>query len=114
MRRPPRSTLFPYTTLFRSHWPCAGQLKTSFEQPLEHCFPPGRSDAARLRFTVPIFIGFCLLKRIEYGQRIFWLLKASHSAERSAKARLEELLCLLTVSIESIWRRNQLLGFRNQ
>src|SRR5258708_23759613 len=22
IRRPPRSTLFPYTTLFRSHWPC--------------------------------------------------------------------------------------------
>src|SRR3712207_8986300 len=21
IRRPPRSTLFPYTTLFRSHWP---------------------------------------------------------------------------------------------
>src|SRR5436309_7814703 len=24
MRRPPRSTLFPYTTLFRSHHACAG------------------------------------------------------------------------------------------
>src|SRR6266581_7082776 len=23
IRRPPRSTLFPYTTLFRSHWPAA-------------------------------------------------------------------------------------------
>src|SRR5689334_24650690 len=23
IRRPPRSTLFPYTTLFRSRWPCA-------------------------------------------------------------------------------------------
>src|SRR5437870_9568640 len=22
VRRPPRSTLFPYTTLFRSHWHC--------------------------------------------------------------------------------------------
>src|SRR2546430_15673010 len=22
IRRPPRSTLFPYTTLFRSRWPC--------------------------------------------------------------------------------------------
>src|SRR5690242_21520814 len=25
-RRPPRSTLFPYTTLFRSHWPRAYAL----------------------------------------------------------------------------------------
>src|SRR3989442_13750826 len=29
IRRPPRSTLFPYTTLFRSHCPVA---KTTFEQ----------------------------------------------------------------------------------
>src|SRR5256885_11039797 len=34
IRRPPRSTLFPYTTLFRSHWPlrafpapCHGHLR---------------------------------------------------------------------------------------
>src|SRR2546430_13619465 len=26
IRRPPRSTLFPYTTLFRSEWHKAGQL----------------------------------------------------------------------------------------
>src|SRR2546422_6634775 len=26
IRRPPRSTLFPYTTLFRSHWPHHAQL----------------------------------------------------------------------------------------
>src|SRR5258708_12226502 len=45
IRRPPRSTLFPYTTLFRSH--CAEQVarhrlklvrpgKSMFEHPLEH------------------------------------------------------------------------------
>src|SRR3712207_8110531 len=30
IRRPPRSTLFPYTTLFRSHTPCdgAGHVET--------------------------------------------------------------------------------------
>src|SRR5947209_12748166 len=27
IRRPPRSTLFPYTTLFRSHLDLAGQLR---------------------------------------------------------------------------------------
>src|SRR2546430_12887702 len=31
IRRPPRSTLFPYTTLFRSSWPCA---------PFSVLFPP--------------------------------------------------------------------------
>src|SRR2546428_5940605 len=30
IRRPPRSTLFPYTTLFRSVWSCNG-TKASFE-----------------------------------------------------------------------------------
>src|SRR2546421_4386066 len=29
IRRPPRSTLFPYTTLFRSHWACAALSATS-------------------------------------------------------------------------------------
>src|SRR2546422_8223931 len=29
IRRPPRSTLFPYTTLFRSFKPQAGDVKTS-------------------------------------------------------------------------------------
>src|SRR5258708_27763131 len=32
IRRPPRSTLFPYTTLFRSGWPCLN----------EHLFPIAR------------------------------------------------------------------------
>src|SRR5206468_8972032 len=29
IRRPPRSTLFPYTTLFRSCGPCPGNMKTT-------------------------------------------------------------------------------------
>src|SRR5438309_9693861 len=33
IRRPPRSTLFPYTTLFRSHVPEAGELREPFRQP---------------------------------------------------------------------------------
>src|SRR2546428_7489212 len=31
IRRPPRSTLFPYTTLFRSH--CSSRAKTHVSQP---------------------------------------------------------------------------------
>src|SRR2546430_5504287 len=31
IRRPPRSTLFPYTTLFRSVYSIGGQLAKSFE-----------------------------------------------------------------------------------
>src|SRR5256885_10872012 len=29
IRRPPRSTLFPYTTLFRSRWPCSASGETA-------------------------------------------------------------------------------------
>src|SRR3712207_7291109 len=44
IRRPPRSTLFPYTTLFRSHWVgCAG----SRQRPRRGPVPPRRRSAAR-------------------------------------------------------------------
>src|SRR6266567_5704227 len=42
IRRPPRSTLFPYTTLFRSRRPCPWAL------PLQNV-PPSREAARRLR-----------------------------------------------------------------
>src|SRR5438034_7426906 len=34
IRRPPRSTLFPYTTLFRSHWHGRREGKESGRQPV--------------------------------------------------------------------------------
>src|SRR5438034_6833105 len=41
LRRPPRSTLFPYTTLFRSRGPCRGHVpgsRTSRDHvPFQHC-----------------------------------------------------------------------------
>src|SRR2546422_4514929 len=33
IRRPPRSTLFPYTTLFRSNWACS-DLSAAFYTPM--------------------------------------------------------------------------------
>src|SRR3712207_7356040 len=35
IRRPPRSTLFPYTTLFRSSWTCATDVRTGGVGPTE-------------------------------------------------------------------------------
>src|SRR5437588_5073150 len=32
-RRPPRSTLFPYTTLFRSHWAHGLDIRAAVERP---------------------------------------------------------------------------------
>src|SRR2546430_11670490 len=59
IRRPPRSTLFPYTTLFRSHWaPNAMVLydKTQFPE----------------RYRGGVFIGF-------HGDRKSTRLNSSHS-----------------------------------
>src|SRR5256886_11701882 len=46
IRRPPRSTLFPYTTLFRSHAEC-GRSSRELLRPLDH-FPPRLHPADRL------------------------------------------------------------------
>src|SRR5256885_12051639 len=40
IRRPPRSTLFPYTTLFRSPWRSQGLGATSFFQPASSYLTP--------------------------------------------------------------------------
>src|SRR5438876_4923842 len=40
LRRPPRSTLFPYTTLFRSRHKIDNHLRKNFTQPLELPFQP--------------------------------------------------------------------------
>src|SRR5256885_12244129 len=46
MRRPPRSTLFPYTTLFRSAWACTGE-RTSGEGTVSAAMtdPPSVTEA---------------------------------------------------------------------
>src|SRR5436189_3040306 len=38
-RRPPRSTLFPYTTLFRSYAAFAAPIRNRFSVPLASCCP---------------------------------------------------------------------------
>src|SRR2546430_7555153 len=44
IRRPPRSTLFPYTTLFRSWPPPSPGANTVPGRPLRPCFYPGSAD----------------------------------------------------------------------
>src|SRR2546422_9393405 len=46
IRRPPRSTLFPYTTLFRSH-PTVGALRDEVEGVVLHGEPLGGRDVAQ-------------------------------------------------------------------
>src|SRR2546430_2929247 len=44
IRRPPRSTLFPYTTLFRSFAPVASQVVTAAVQTTPETVNPARSE----------------------------------------------------------------------
>src|SRR3989442_10796521 len=45
IRRPPRSTLFPYTTLFRSGQPCPGTDEPSTVLDTSLCPPAGAAGA---------------------------------------------------------------------
>src|SRR5689334_23892793 len=48
MRRPPRSTLFPYTTLFRSARPRCGRARRGGRRGPRHCRSPRTLGSARL------------------------------------------------------------------
>src|SRR5688572_31343423 len=65
VRRPPRSTLFPYTTLFRSRW-IEGTERLR-----------GLLDEA-LRFVVPGDDDICVVRRVE-ADRKSTRLNSSHS-----------------------------------
>src|SRR3712207_8075617 len=47
IRRPPRSTLFPYTTLFRSPHPAAAGCSAGSWPPARACCPAGGRPAAQ-------------------------------------------------------------------
>src|SRR5215204_6803111 len=62
IRRPPRSTLFPYTTLFRSPSPVVTPMNCSWS-----CLPPVDGDRKSTRLnsshTVISYAVFCLKKK---------------------------------------------------
>src|SRR6266487_5226282 len=63
IRRPPRSTLFPYTTLFRSHGRPRRDQQRRDQQPHS---PPGDRKSTRLNSSHPSisYAVFCLKKKI--------------------------------------------------
>src|SRR5689334_24832877 len=61
IRRPPRSTLFPYTTLFRSHiatWPF-GPSSTPKKMRSPGWYPPGGGSEPTPRVTTVVCCGVC-------------------------------------------------------
>src|SRR3712207_9329587 len=53
IRRPPRSTLFPYTTLFRSGGGAVGARGAAGEDVAAAVEPADRADAGELRLRLP-------------------------------------------------------------
>src|SRR3989442_7848608 len=67
IRRPPRSTLFPYTTLFRSPWKCRSAQQRCWLQPLAQTWRARKRDRKSTRLNsshVRIsYAVFCLKKK---------------------------------------------------
>src|SRR5436305_4576637 len=75
IRRPPRSTLFPYTTLFRSlcEPPEQRSADDGRSRPLEEATPRGDRKSTRLNSShVRIsYAVFCLKKKKDYHHKTF-------------------------------------------
>src|SRR5690348_17872395 len=67
IRRPPRSTLFPYTTLFRSRSPlscCAGEyMTTSGPSVVDHRLPRSEEHTSELQSPVHLVCRLLLEKK---------------------------------------------------
>src|SRR2546430_13377292 len=99
IRRPPRSTLFPYTTLFRSHYQEAGEAYFAFPS---HLPPNGSAWKLRDRKSTRLnsshsqisYAVFCLKKK--RSPTFFSFLPASRS--RRSQPLTPVLLHRLTTS----------------
>src|SRR2546429_3768315 len=83
IRRPPRSTLFPYTTLFRSHSPCPRSCQPAQARRLSTSHSEDRKST-RLNSSHGYisYAVFCLKKKIPISSR----------ARRQAAANSAQLL----------------------
>src|SRR5690348_17640153 len=89
VRRPPRSTLFPYTTLFRSYWaPTAHTLPHRVHSGSDHILPKGANNLGALGLDwTPLKI----LPRISN-----WLIWSSRSEEHTSELQSPvHLVCRL-------------------
>src|SRR5258708_23896772 len=87
IRRPPRSTLFPYTTLFRSH--AAGPHARGKQRVARGFGVPGRADRKSTRLNsshqIISYAVFCLKKK---KRKLWWV--ATVNPEQ-ARQRVHEL-----------------------
>src|ERR1039457_1168637 len=99
IRRPPRSTLFPYTTLFRSNENGqAGHLPPNGHADAMNTFPRSEEHTSELQSPCNLVCRLLLEKKIRLPEvlRCVWYgarspLQVSLSPQRSAKARVFRL-----------------------
>src|SRR2546430_13306831 len=71
IRRPPRSTLFPYTTLFRSRvhfWPFDGWDIPASRSAVAEVYPDRKSTRLNSSHSQISYAVFCLKKKKQYSQ----------------------------------------------
>src|SRR5471030_3385819 len=66
IRRPPRSTLFPYTTLFRSKLVCRREAESNGEIRTSRCTPDRKSTRLNSSHLGISYAVFCLKKKKKY------------------------------------------------
>src|SRR5260221_8370368 len=70
IRRPPRSTLFPYTTLFRSSFQSIHQEEVMFEKPSRHSRSLIAASAAAFGIGLAALGGIALAAQDKYAVRV--------------------------------------------
>src|SRR2546430_10511364 len=96
MRRPPRSTLFPYTTLFRSHQAAATSLFTFLFTGLLGTWLYQRRGSIDWRVAVPVcagalifgYLGAAVAARIDARPLSVVLRSVEHTSELQSQSNL--------------------------
>src|SRR5438874_5180525 len=90
MRRPPRSTLFPYTTLFRSGL----NIDLFAAAKLGDCFRPIGTERRRDRKSTRLNSS-----HVEISYAVFCLKKKTHPAPSSNHYQVRILVCVSTCTV---------------
>src|ERR1039457_5026096 len=105
IRRPPRSTLFPYTTLFRSNWVRDGKKEKGHESLDEQVVDPVRSEEHTSELQSPCNLVCRLLLEKKIPQQTRPRRQSGQSHRQSA------VLGLLDVMSHACRRKRKLLSF---